>query len=314
MKKVFIDGSSGTTGLRIRQRLAGRGDIELLSIPDALRKDNTAKAEVMNSADAVILCLPDAAAAATAELVVNPGTVVIDCSTSHRTTDGWAYGFPELSPEFFDKIKISKKITNPGCHATGCCAILYPIVICGTVSEEYPAVFHSLTGYSGGGKGMIAEYEDKDRAEKYASPAEYALSAAHKHLPEIKKVCGLKYAPALNPIVADYYSGMVVCLPILRRLMNKAITAERLRALYAEYYSLCPLINVLPYEEVGVSGGRIYSNTLSGRDSMEIIVCGGEETLNVYARFDNLGKGASGAAVQNLNIALGLEQYEGLEP
>ena len=312
MKTVFIDGSAGTTGLRIRERLAGRDDISLITLPDDLRKSESARSEAISSSSVTFLCLPDDAAREAVALCKNPETVIIDCSTAHRTDPAWAYGFPELSPEFEEKIRTSKRIANPGCHASGACAILYPLVRSGLVAPDYPFAIHSLTGYSGGGKKMIADYEADGRDEKFSSPCQYALSAAHKHLPEIKAVCGLDFAPAFNPIVSDFYSGMCVCVPIITRLAQKSISVEAIHALFCEHYAQSPVISVAPLCEKGTPDGLLFSNALSGLDSMEIIVSGSTETVNVYARFCNLGKGASGAAVQNMNIAIGADPVKGL--
>ena len=218
MKKVFIDGSAGTTGLRIHERLASREDIELITLPEELRKDAEARGRAISESDVTFLCLPDDAAREAVTLCKSDSTVIIDCSTAHRTNPDWAYGFPELSPDHEAKIKASKRIANPGCHASGAIAILYPLVAHGILDAAYPFAIHSLTGYSGGGKKMIADYEADGRDTKFDSPCQYALTAAHKHLPEIKSVCSLDFAPAFNPIVSDFYSGMCVCVPIQMRL------------------------------------------------------------------------------------------------
>ena len=313
MKKVFIDGSAGTTGFRIHERLAERGDITLITLPEELRKDACARSEAISSSDVTFLCLPDDAAREAVTLCKSPDTVIIDCSTAHRTNPDWAYGFPELSPEHEAKIRASKRIANPGCHASGAIAVLYPLVSHGIVDPAYPFAIHSLTGYSGGGKKMIADYETEGRDPKFDSPCQYALTASHKHLPEIKSVCGLGFAPAFNPIVSDFYSGMCVCVPLMTRLAKKLVTVEEIHALYSEHYAGSRIISVAPLCEKGTSDGLIYSNSLSGLDSMQIIVSGNEYTVNIYALFCNLGKGASGAAIENMNIAIGADPVKGLK-
>jgi N-acetyl-gamma-glutamyl-phosphate reductase len=312
MKKVFIDGSAGTTGLRIHERLASREDISLITLPEDLRKDAAARSEAISSSDVTFLCLPDDAAREAVTLCKSDSTVIIDCSTAHRTNPAWAYGFPELSAAHEDKIKSSNRIANPGCHASGAIAILYPLVSRGILDGAYPFAIHSLTGYSGGGKKMIADYEAEGRDPKFDSPCQYALTASHKHLPEIKSVCSLDFAPAFNPIVSDFYSGMCVCAPIQMRLAKEKISVEEMHKLYSEHYASSKIISVAPLSEKGTPDGLIFSNSLSGKDSMQIIVSGNEYTMNIYALFCNLGKGASGAAIQNMNIAIGADPVKGL--
>ena len=312
MKKVFIDGSAGTTGLRIHERLASREDIELITLPEELRKDAEARGRAISESDVTFLCLPDDAAREAVTLCKSDSTVIIDCSTAHRTNPDWAYGFPELSPDHEAKIKASKRIANPGCHASGAIAILYPLIAHGILDADYPFAIHSLTGYSGGGKKMIADYEDAGRDTKFDSPCQYALTAAHKHLPEIKSVCSLDFAPAFNPIVSDFYSGMCVCVPVQMRLAKKQLSVAEMHALYTEHYKNSPIISVAPLCEKGTPDGLIFSNSLSGKDSMQIIVSGNEYTMNIYALFCNLGKGASGAAIENMNIAIGACPVKGL--
>lgn len=313
MKKVFIDGSAGTTGLRIHERLAEREDISLITLPEELRKDAAARSKAISSSDVTFLCLPDDAAREAVTLCKSDSTVIIDCSTAHRTNPDWAYGFPELSAAHAEKIKNSKRIANPGCHASGAIAILYPLVSRGILDAAYPFAIHSLTGYSGGGKKMIADYEADGRDSKYDSPCQYALTASHKHLPEIKSVCGLDFAPAFNPIVSDFYSGMCVCVPVQMRLAKKKLTVEEMHALYSEHYADSKIISVAPLCEKGTPDGLIFSGSLSGLDSMRLIVSGNEYTMNIYALFCNLGKGASGAAIENMNIAIGADPVKGLK-
>ena len=309
MTKVFIDGSSGTTGLQIRERLASRSDLTVLTLPEAQRRDPAARAAVMNEADVVFLCLPDAAAVEAAGFVKNPATCVIDTSTAHRVDPGWVYGFAELGREA--DIAAAKRIANPGCHATGFISVVYPLVAGGVLSADALLSCFSLTGYSGGGKSMIAEYEAPERAGTLDSPGIYALGQTHKHLPEMVAVCGLKTAPVFCPIVDDYFKGMATTVPLHTAQLKGAQTPDRLRAVYAEFYAGQPLIHVAGAEE-SAAYGKLYGNAKAGRDSLEIIVAGSDERCTVTALFDNLGKGASGAAIQNMNIALGVEPTAGL--
>ncbi|MBQ9729506.1 MAG: N-acetyl-gamma-glutamyl-phosphate reductase [Clostridia bacterium] len=303
MYKVFIDGKEGTTGLQIYERLEKRADIELLLLPEEKRKDLSARKEMINKADVVFLCLPDAAARESVSLCENPKTKIIDASTAHRTADGWAYGFPELSPEFKAAIASSNRIANPGCHASGFIALVYPLVKSGLVPADYPFVAHSITGYSGGGKKMIAEYESAERSTLLDSPRQYGLTLTHKHLPEMTKVCALTSAPIFNPIVGDFYSGMCVTVPLFTKLTGKNLTPNSLKEFYTEYYKGAKFLSVGDSEN-----GFLAANVLSGTNKMELFIGGNEEQILLSARFDNLGKGASGAAVQNMNVALGLEE------
>ncbi len=312
MYNIFIDGSVGTTGLRIASRLAERSDINLITIPEELRKNNDARAERINASDVTFLCLPDAAAKEAVALCTSPHTVIIDASTAHRTAEGWAYGFPELGEDFKQKIINGKRIANPGCHASGFVSIVYPLVKGGFIPKDYPLCCHSITGYSGGGKGMIASYEDTQREEKYSSPAQYALSAHHKHLPEMQAICGLQAAPCFNPIVGDFYSGMAVTVPLHKALMSKKATVEELHKYFSEYYGDSKLISVMPLCEKGTEDGFLYANALSGKDSMQLIISGCDDRPQICALFCNLGKGASGAAIQNMNLVLGTDECSGL--
>ena len=303
MTKVFIDGSAGTTGLRISERLAGRTDLELISLPGELRKDLKAREEAINAADVAFFCLPDAASVEAASLV-HGNTAVIDTSTAHRTADGWAYGFPELFG-LREKIAGSKRIANPGCHASGFISLVEPLVHEGLISPDTALTCFSVTGYSGGGKAMIAQYEGEDRPAEFDAPRQYALGQEHKHLKEMKKIPGLNIAPVFCPIVADYYCGMVVTVPLFAAdlLGNK----EDIIALYKERYHSA-IVHYEPYD-----GGLVAGNALAERDDMEITVAGNEERILLISRFDNLGKGASGAAIQNMNILLGLDETTGLD-
>ena len=312
MAKVFIDGQEGTTGLNIARRLSGRSGIQLIPIEDALRKDAQERRRKMQEADVAILCLPDEAAREAARLAEDLPVRILDASTAHRTQSGWVYGFPELSGEHREEIKKGNRVSVPGCHASGFAALAYPLVKAGVLPNDYPVVCHSVTGYSGGGKKMIAEYEAPERSNTLVSPRQYALSQAHKHLPEMQKVCGLHYAPAFDPIVADFYCGMAVSIPLHARLLKEKTTRRVLHELYCAHYQGEKLIRVLPLDAGEEMGGFLAANTLCGKDDMEILILGNDERPLLIARFDNLGKGASGAAVQCLNIMTGAEEYSGL--
>lgn len=312
MAKVFIDGQEGTTGLNIARRLIGRNDIHLIPIEDTLRKDAQERRRKMQEADVAILCLPDEAAREAVQLAQGLPLRILDASTAHRTHSGWAYGFPELSKEHREAIQKGNRVSVPGCHASGFTALVYPLVKAGVLPNDYPLVCHSVTGYSGGGKKMIAEYEAPERSQALLSPRQYALSQTHKHLPEMQKVCGLTDTPIFDPIVADFYGGMAVTVPLHARLLNKGITRRVLHELYSAHYQGEKLIRVLPLEAGEEMGGFLAANTLKGKDDMEILICGNDERLLAIARFDNLGKGASGAAVQCLNIMTWAEEFSGL--
>ena len=302
MTKIFIDGSAGTTGLRIRERLEQRTELELLSLPEALRKDSKAREEIINEADIAFFCLPDAAAAEAATLV-HGNTAVIDTSTAHRTAEGWVYGFPELHG-LREKISRSKRIANPGCHASGFISLTEPLVQEGLISPDTLLSCFSVTGYSGGGKKMIADYESDSRSEELDSPRQYGLTQQHKHLAEMTKIPGLKTSPIFCPIVADYYSGMAVTVPLFRKDLRGSV--EDIKAVYRACYHSA----IVHYEEY--EDGMIAGNALSGRDDMRITVAGNEDRILLISVFDNLGKGASGAAIQNMNILLGLDETTGL--
>lgn len=308
MKKVFIDGKAGTTGLRIEERLFGRDDIEIVTIPEELRKDPVAKKEILNSVDIAFLCLPDAASKESVSLIENENVVVIDTSTAHRTNDAWAYGFPELDKSFEEKIKSSKRIAVPGCHASGFIALVYPLVKNGIISPDTLLTAHSLTGYSGGGKNMIAQYEDDELDMLLQGPRQYGLTQTHKHLPEMLKVTGLKNAPVFCPIVGTFYSGMEVTVPLFKSQLLKG-GIEEIKEIYKNAYNT-PLVS---YVEGDDEGGFLSSVKLEGKDSMQIEVYGNEDRILLVARYDNLGKGASGAAVECLNIVLGAEKTKTLE-
>lgn len=303
MKKVFIDGASGTTGLRIYERLGERKDIELLSIPEELRKDPATIKEYINKADIVFLCLPDDAAKEAVAMVENPNTVIIDTSTAHRTHDDFAYGFAEVSGNR-EKIKASKRIANPGCHASGFISLVAPLVEKGIIPKDLGLTAFSLTGYSGGGKKMIADYEPLP--ENLLAPRMYGITQKHKHLPEMKKVCGLTKEPVFCPIVSSYYAGMEVTVPLFKSDING--TLEDIKAVYRDYYQT----SLVKFKESADEGGFMTAGAYAGKDDMEITVVGNEDRILLVSRFDNLGKGASGAAVQNMNIVLGVPETTGL--
>ena len=311
-KKVFIDGSEGTTGLRIFERFQGREDIELLRIDPALRKDPAEVSKFINASDITFLCLPDQAAREAVALCTNPDTVLIDTSTAHRTAEGWAYGYPELSPAHRQAIRQGKRIAVPGCHASGFITLVYPLTAGKVMPEDYPVSAFSLTGYSGGGKKMIAEYEGQERAVELDSPRVYGLSQKHKHLPEMQKVCGLSKAPLFSPIVADYYSGMLVTVNLFSELLSGEQTPESIHALYEKHYAGEPFVKVMPLGAEADTGNFLGSNNVSGWDGIRIYVTGNADRIQVSSQFDNLGKGASGAAIQCMNLVLGCQESRGL--
>lgn len=308
--KIFIDGHEGTTGLRLSERLSEREDITVIPIEEKYRKDSRAVRECMSQADVIFLCLPDGAAREAAAAADECSqAVLIDTSTAHRTAPGWVYGFPELSEKRRDSIKKAKRIAVPGCHASGLTAILYPLLRKGIIGADYPAAACSITGYSGGGKGMIREYNSAARPIDYDAPRVYALAQNHKHLAEVVRVTGLAFPPSFSPVVGPFYAGMDVMIPLCPRFFLKEMTAEEVQAAYQSWYgdsSAC----------VQVSRQRspdyITASAMAGTDSMKIYVTGNDDRIVVHAVFDNLGKGASGAAVQCMNLALGLRETEGL--
>lgn len=309
--KVFIDGSEGTTGLRIHERLGGRDDIELLQIDPELRKDPQERRRMINASDVTFLCLPDAAAVEAVSLAED-GVRIIDASTAHRTNPDWAYGFPELSDVHYEKIRTGRRVAVPGCHASGFVAIVYPLIAGGILPADYPISAFSLTGYSGGGKKMIAEYEAEEKATELFAPREYALSQQHKHLKEMKAVTGLTRIPLFSPIVDDYYSGMVVSVPLYTDLLNGRQTPETVHAFLQRYYSGRQFMQVCPYGAEAETRGFLSGNALSGWDGMRIYVTGNEDRILISTQFDNLGKGASGAAVECFNIMTGCAEEKGL--
>lgn len=308
MTKVFIDGSAGTTGLRIYERLSSRSDIELMILSEELRKNTEARREALNSADIAFLCLPDAAALEAVSLVENKNTAIIDTSTAHRTNPDWAYGFPELcGGKNREKIKNSKRIANPGCHASGFVALVEPLVNAGLIEKSEKLTCFSLTGYSGGGKKMIAEYEAAEPDPMLAAPRMYALSQQHKHLKEMASICSLEDLPIFCPIVSNFYSGMEVTVPLFCGQIKGGIAD--IAEIYANYYSN----GLVSFNAEAEEAGFMSAAAFSGRDDMEITVKGNEDRIILVSRFDNLGKGASGAAIQNMNILLGTIESEGLD-
>ena len=310
MKKVFIDGSAGTTGLNIRERLKNRQGIELLALEEEKRKDVDARLSMIREADAAFLCLPDAASAEIAGLAQDLDTVLIDTSTAHRTAPGWTYGLPELKGQR-EKIARADRIANPGCHATGYIVLTAPLSEAGIIDPEKALPFTSLTGYSGGGKKMIADYEAPEREPLLKAPRLYGLSQHHKHLPEMVQYSGINAAPVFCPVVGDFYSGMeaIVALDAGAVAANDSEAAERIYKIYEDYYGDSDIIKVRRECD---EGGFLSAAAFSGKDLLEISVWGGEGRITLVARYDNLGKGASGAAIQNMNIALGFPETEGL--
>lgn len=305
MYKIFIDGSAGTTGLKIFERLSSRKDLQIITLPEEIRKDLSARKDALNSCDVAFLCLPDAAAIEAVSLIENPAVRVIDTSTAHRTNPEWAYGFPELKGKR-EQIIGSKRIANPGCHASGFVSLINPLVETGLIDKSTALTCFSITGYTGGGKKMIAEYEGEDKPLLYKAPRQYALGQSHKHLPEIKAVCVLDVAPLFCPIVADFPCGMEVTVPIFKKDLNGSI--DDVKETYKKLY----VGDVVKFNDSADESGFLSASLKSGKDSMEISVFGNEDRILLVSRFDNLGKGASGAAIQNMNIILGVEETTGL--
>lgn len=311
MIKVFIDGQAGTTGLRIKDRLSKRDDIELLIIDEDKRKDSAEIKKFINNSDITFLCLPDAAAIEAVALLDkdNTKTKIIDASTAHRTNPLWAYGFPELSDELKEKIKSNQLIANPGCYASGFNAIVAPLVSRGVINADYPLTCFAVSGYSGGGKSAIAQYEDSERDGELDSPRLYALTQNHKHLKEMVAISGLSRTPIFSPMICDYDCGMVVNIPLFTDMMNGKYTPEEIREILAGHYEGKPFVKVRP---IGYTENMIGANNFAGRDDMEIEINGNPDRIVLSARFDNLGKGASGAAIQCMNLALGIDEKKSL--
>ena len=309
-KIIFIDGAEGTTGLRIHQRLAAREDIRLFRLPEALRKDPDARREMLNACDIAFLCLPDAAAREAVAMVENPAVRIIDASTAHRTAPGWVYGFPELCPGQEAAIAAADRVANPGCYATGFISLVRPLIQAGVLPADTPLCCHALSGYTGAGKKTIAVYEAADRDPELDSPRQYGLTLCHKHIPEMMAMTGLTVKPIFSPIICDFPRGMTVTVPLHLAQLGLPDT-ETLRQLYRDFYAGRPLIAVRSAGEP--ASGFIGSNNMAGRDALEIFVSGSEAQAVVTARFDNLGKGASGAAIQCMNIMLGTDPTLGLD-
>jgi len=310
--KIFIDGSEGTTGLRIHERFAGRDDVEILPIASELRKDVGERKRLINESDITFLCLPDDAARESVSLIENENVRIIDTSTAHRTEEGWAYGFPELSGEFRERIAKGKRIAVPGCYATGFISLVYPLIQSGILPKDYPVTTFAMSGYSGAGKKAIAVYESKDRAPEFDAPREYALSQQHKHLKEMTKITGLQRTPLFSPMVCDYYSGMIVTLPLYTDLLNGKPSLQEVQEKLVAFYEGEPFIQVMPLGKEEETNGFLAGNARSGWDGLEIFVTGNEDRILVSSRFDNLGKGASGAAIQCMNIVMGVDEKKGL--
>ena len=306
--KVYIDGKEGTTGLQIYDRLAQRSDIELLLIDDEKRKDPAERKKLMDASDIVFLCLPDAAAIEAVSLIENPATRVIDASTAHRTDPAWDYGFPELSAEHRAAIEKSKRVANPGCHATGFISVVYPLVTMGLLPKDAALSCFSLTGYSGGGKKMIAQYEAEDKGAELFAPCPYGMGQTHKHLPEMQKICGLETKPVFVPIVDDYYKGMATTVMFHMSQMQGVSTVAEVQQKLSGHYAGSTMVQVAE----GTGTAKLYGNAKAGQDTLTLIVAGNDEQFTITALFDNLGKGASGAAVQNMNLMLGFEETAGL--
>ena len=307
--KVFIDGKAGTTGLRIYERLQARNDIQLLTLSEEDRKNPECRRQMLNSCDIAFLCLPDDASREAVAMIENPDVVVLDTSTAHRTLEEWAYGFPELSEAFFQKVANSKRIAVPGCHASGYIALVRPLIEAGVLGTDALLTCHSLTGYSGGGKKMIAEYDDPERSPLFDAPRQYGLTQQHKHLKEMVKISGCAAAPVFCPIVADYYSGMLVTVPLFKSQLKNGATVEDIRNIYRNLYQS----KLVFYAENASESGLLSGNAMSGKDSMQIMVEGNDERILLLARYDNLGKGASGAAVECMNIVMKLAPETGLD-
>ena len=308
MKKIFIDGKAGTTGLRIYERLAERADLEIILLSDDERKSPEARKRALNAADIAFLCLPDDAAREAVSMIENENTVVLDTSTAHRTDPSWCYGLPELSDEFEAKLRAAKRIAVPGCHASGFISLVYPLVESGMIGKDTLLCCHSITGYSGGGKKMIAEYEAEDRAVALDAPRQYGITQMHKHLKEMKAITGIDEAPSFCPIVADFYSGMLVTVPIFKSQLCEGFGIEDIKRLYKEKYNG----EIVRYVDSFDEGGFMAANAVADKDIMLVTVAGNEDRIQLTALYDNLGKGASGAAIQCMNMVLGVDKTTGL--
>ena len=309
MKKIFIDGKAGTTGLRIYERLSNRKDIEIILLSEEERKDPAARKKALNAADIAFLCLPDDAARESVSMIENENTVVIDTSTAHRTLDGWCYGFPELSSELDAKLKTAKRIAVPGCHASGFIALVKPLIDAGYISNDELLTCHSITGYSGGGKKMIADYESDERDCLLNAPRQYGITQTHKHLKEMQAITGLKNAPIFCPIVSDFYSGMMVTVPLFASQLKNGKTVSDIKALFESKYTS----DIVKYQECFDDSGFISAAKLKDSDAMAVTVSGNDERILLIAVYNNLGKGASGAAIECMNVVLGQEKNSALD-
>ncbi len=312
-KNIFIDGQHGTTGLKIHERLKNRTDINIVEIPVEKKKDPAEKRKYLNESDIVFLCLPDDAARESVAMISNPSVCVIDASTAHRTADGWVYGLPELNTTQRDLIRASNRICVPGCHATGYVLILYPLIASGIVPKDYPVSAFSISGYSGGGKSMIAEYAAPNLSEDMRNPRPYGLKLNHKHVPEMQKIPGLTYPPIFFPTVANFYNGEVISIPFYKRLLSKKMSSKDIFLFYQDYFKGERFVRIMPYPtDAVVKNGFLTLTQCNGTNMVEIFVFGDEEKMVIASRFDNLGKGSSGAAVQNMNIKIGAAENTGL--
>lgn len=313
LTKVFIDGQEGTTGLKIYERFKERTDIEIIRIDESLRKDVNERKSLINQSDYTFLCLPDAAAVEAVSLIENDNVKIIDASTAHRTNSQWVYGLPELNKNQRESIANSKRVAVPGCYASGFNSIIYPLIACEIINADYPVTCHAVSGYSGAGKKAIEVYEGDDKPFEFNSPRQYALGQEHKHLNEMQVISGLKYKPVFNPIVDDYFSGMVVSIPLISRLLAKKVSLVELHSALSCYYKDEHFIKVMPINGEGaLDNGFVGANNLANTNDMQIFVCGNDERMTISARLDNLGKGASGAAVQCMNIMMGIDEKIGL--
>ncbi len=312
--KIFIDGQAGTTGLRIHERLEPRQDLTLITLPEETRKDTNARQAAIQESDITFLCLPDAAAREAVALAGDADVRIIDASTAHRTNPDWAYGFPELSPEHREKIRTSKRVAVPGCYASGFASLVYPMVQSGILPKDYPVQCFAMSGYSGGGKAMIAEIESPDRAPELYSPRFYGLANNHKHLPEMQKISGLEKKPMFTPIVDDYYNGMVVCVPVMADIAGKTFSIREVHDMFQKHYAGSNFVHVMPLGTMEeMTKTKLTCNDLRDTNQMEVFVFGDDSQMLLCSRLDNLGKGASGAAVQCMNIMLGLDETTGLQ-
>ena len=311
--KIFIDGKEGTTGLKIYERFANRTDIEIIQISEDKRKDLSERQKFINDSDFTFLCLPDQAAIESASLCTNSHTRILDASTAHRTSPGWAYGFPELAPSFRKAIETSNRVAVPGCYASGFNSICYPLTAAKILPHDYPVVCHAVSGYSGAGKKAIAVYEDANRDKQYDSPRLYALTQSHKHLPEMQLISNLDFAPIFDPYVCDYFEGMTVTVPFYTRLLSKKVTAKEVWEIFAHHYDGSRFVKVMGFMGEGtLAEPFIPANTLAGTNEMHIFICGNDDRVMITSQFDNLGKGASGAAIQCMNIMMGIDESTGL--